>query len=620
MNYDIFPRAKKQEEKEIVFKASNFTVFFPKKMINVAKEMQTFLLFKEGNKENSNIVYLVDKTLKEEAYDIDIDQRINIKANSLSGFYYATKTLKQIFMQTDYKEGIEGVHIYDEPDIKVRGFMFDISRGKVAKLDTLKYIVDVMSELKMNHFELYVEGFSFEYKSFEQYLEKNCYITISEYKKLEKYCNEHCIDFVPNENGFGHMTEWLKKDEFKDLAEMPGGIHIWGTDRLPSTLNPLDHRSVELVSKMYDDMLTISKSKYFHMNLDEPFELGMGKSKEECDKKGIDEVYIEYTNKLVDVVKKYNKEPLIWGDVLARHKADLTNMPKDIIYVDWGYDGGYRFDKNLRLLKEKGVKFMAAPGTTNWCGWLGRLYDWIDNISNAVWSVKKLDGEGILLTEWGDFGHPQLFPPLFPPLAYAGMLSYRCKTGTVKEVRDFLNKFVYKDKHGLFADVVMDSSSYYQYEEEYRGNGTIAFAVWYKILASLQREDKFARLDVLMKNCHINEFKAQALIEFLNSKKKLVKLCDVDDLWKNELIHTLDLVKAWTEVNVGLNDKVENYKRINYLVIGIKDLEKSKKGIKKVWLARNKRSHLDDTIANYDIAIAFLNEYLERLQGGSDEA
>ena len=50
-----------------------------------------------------------------------------------------------------------------EPDLKIRGFMLDISRNKVAKISTIKYIIDIMSDLKMNHFELYVEGLIDDY-------------------------------------------------------------------------------------------------------------------------------------------------------------------------------------------------------------------------------------------------------------------------------------------------------------------------------------------------------------------------------------------------------------------------------------------------------------------------
>ena len=53
------------------------------------------------------------------------------------------------------------MEIDDYPDLKLRGVMLDISRSKVPTLSTLKKLVDKFATLKLNHLELYVEGFSF---------------------------------------------------------------------------------------------------------------------------------------------------------------------------------------------------------------------------------------------------------------------------------------------------------------------------------------------------------------------------------------------------------------------------------------------------------------------------
>ena len=74
------------------------------------------------------------------------------------------------------KDVLKNFEIFDEPAIKTRGLMLDISRNKVPKVETIKYLIDMMAKLKMNHLELYVEGFSFEYKSFNQYLEEDLLI------------------------------------------------------------------------------------------------------------------------------------------------------------------------------------------------------------------------------------------------------------------------------------------------------------------------------------------------------------------------------------------------------------------------------------------------------------
>ena len=69
--YNIFPNLKKQQLSEEYLNLDKVGVYFSKKMANVAKELQTFLLFDEV-KENANLEYLVKKNLAKEAYEIDI--------------------------------------------------------------------------------------------------------------------------------------------------------------------------------------------------------------------------------------------------------------------------------------------------------------------------------------------------------------------------------------------------------------------------------------------------------------------------------------------------------------------------------------------------------------------
>ena len=124
-----------------------------------------------------------------------------------------------------------------------------------------------------------------------------------------------------------------------------------GSHREPSTLNPLDSKSLELVKAFYKDALLNSKSAYFNMNLDEPYELGHGKTESEKNRIGVGQMYLDYVVKLVDYVKEYHKTPMIWGDVLNHYPDLLSKLPKELIYVDWGYDHDYPFYKNFKKIK-----------------------------------------------------------------------------------------------------------------------------------------------------------------------------------------------------------------------------------------------------------------------------
>lgn len=77
------------------------------------------------------------------------------------------------------------------------------------------------------------------------------------------------------------MDSWLQEPEYKHLAENFDGVKVQGGLHTSSgtTLNPLDPNSLELVKKIFDNIVPYFESEYFNINLDEPYELGTGKTK-----------------------------------------------------------------------------------------------------------------------------------------------------------------------------------------------------------------------------------------------------------------------------------------------------------------------------------------------------
>lgn len=611
--YNIYPQVKFQQRNDGYFtKPKEFNAYFETQPL-FFDELKTSINFKISTLESANLIFQNNDVLNDQAYELLVfDDVIEIHANSESGYYYGFKTLKQL-LELDT---IECGYISDKPDLKIRGFMHDISRNKVPKVETVKYIIDIMSDLKMNHLELYVEGFSFEYVSFSKYLEDNCYITQKEYKELEHYAKLHFIDLVPNQNGFGHMQEWLAKDEFSHLAEAPDGIDLWGTHRPPSTLNANDPGSLELIKQMYDDMLSISSSNYFHMNFDEPFELGKDRTKEDCLTRGEGNVYMDYALKAIDVIKKYNKTPLIWGDVLLRHDDVLSRIPKDVIFVDWGYEGDYPFDQNLLKLKNAKIKFMAAPGTTSWCSLLTRTYDYLENISSAIWHTYELGGEGVILADWGDVGHLQHLSSSFAPLVYMGLLSYRVHHGVFKDLKPYLNKYIFKDSLGLAADIFMDAGTYYKYEPHYTGNGTVTFYTMVWALNSFKEKEPIEYFRSHMKYNLLNFEQYKLLIEFFNQKQKEINICSIDSIFKKELCNSIDILKLLASINVGYNETIDLNFRIKCFKEVIENIEEIKKDLKDIWLYRNKYSRLDKSLEELNKVKQFAIMSIDYYQGG----
>lgn len=512
----------------------------------------------------------------EEEYHLIIkENRIQIISKTEKAAFYGLITLKQL----QSEQIIETQEIKDKPDLEVRGLMLDISRAKVLNVSSIKKIIDLMAELKYNHLELYVEGFSYEYKNIKEALADKNYLTQEEYLEVEKYAIEKYIDFVPNQNGFGHMSDWLALDKFKELAECPDGFEIWGSKRPPSTLDPTNPKSFELVKQMYEEMIPFTKSKYFNMNFDEPYELGHGKSKQECLKTSTEDVYIEYLEKLANVVRKYNKTPMIWGDVLVKHPDKISKLSKDIVFIDWGYNKAYDFVNHAKMLEELKVKYLLAPGTSTWSSITGRFIDMKETIENSTCSSKKYHGLGILLTDWGDMGHLQYLPSSYLGFIYGAMLSW--SSGTIEDAEKYL-AIILNDE--TLAKVIVELSHYHELEGEYRDYGTRLFASIMWAEHGRRQDDKVNFFLNRMKSNIISYEAVQKLHDlFIQEKNKLqnAKEC----LEKDEIKNAILLLETLLDINERLHSYLDNC--IVNFDEPIKNLEKYLENHKKLWLARN---------------------------------
>lgn len=601
----LFPDVSKLtvlSDDEYVFK-DKINAFFVDDTVNVFTAFKNKeVVFSSEISESVDIIFSFDESLKPQSYRIVIDEKINVTYGDSAGAYYASVTLNQMFLHSK----VEKCEIYDEPQVEIRGLMFDISRCKVATVETIKKTLDLMASLKMNHFELYVEGFSFEYKSFSNYLSEESYITLDEYKELEKYANDRFIDFVPNQNGFGHMASWLEKEENKDLRICPNGSYIWGRHRSASTLNPLKEESLELVKKMYGDMLPYSNSKYFNMNFDEPFELGLELTEEVCEEKGKGNVYIDFVLKVYDEIKKYGKTPIIWGDVLIKHKDLLYRLPKDMIFVDWGYDADYKFRAHAKSLSKRDIKFMCAPGTTSWCTWSGRTYDWFEQITNSIIAVKEYGGLGVLLTDWGDYGHLQFWPVSYAPLVYCALFSWSFKPGALDKTKDYLNKFVFKDKNELMASWFLDFGNYYYYDSEYLHNQTATFKNFMWSSAAITDEGKENKQAVLeyyktrMASGGLSVPKYKNLQSYFKYKLESLNYvdlnCDDKELIIDECVQSIKLLMCIQSLSISINDELSKGEKIAILEKVLGEKEKLVEEQKRLWLARNKSGGLERSV------------------------
>lgn len=409
---------------------------------------------------------------KPQGYELRIDaQGVRITAHDQAGAFYARQTIAQLLRQ--YPRDIPALHVEDWPDFPNRGVMLDISRDKVPTMATLRAIVDQLAELKINQLQLYTEH-TFAYRHHRIVWEKASPMTAEEIRELDAYCRQRFMELVPNQNSFGHMERWLKHPPYRTLSECPDGAFYWGRHRPPATLNPLDPGSIALIRELYDELLPNFTSRHFNVGCDETMELGMGRSKEECERVGKGRVYLDFLLKIHAHVRKHDRRMMFWGDIILHSPELIDQLPRDIIALEWGYEADHKFDEHGAAFARSGVPFYVCPGTSSWCSLSGRSDNAVANLRSAAKNGLKHGAIGYLNTDWGDMGHWQFWPISLLPIAFGAAVSW-CGSSNTSVDHSAMDLHMFRDQAGVMSRLAFDLGNAYQHAGKTVINGSVLF-------------------------------------------------------------------------------------------------------------------------------------------------
>ena len=350
-----------------------------------------------------------------EAYGIQISStqlRVECSATSPHAAFATLQQLLRIARTRDLPAGL----IEDSPAIPTRGFMLDVSRDRVPKMQQLHELIRTLWGLKYNHLELYLEH-AFSYKGHDAVWRNASPLTQNEVRELDGACRFFGIELVANQNCLGHMHRWLTLPEYAHLSEDPRGMeHAFSVEREPFSLCPTDPKSLALATDLIDQLLACHQTPKINVGLDETFDLGEGKSAAACEQHGKGRVYLDYLHGVHQHIKTRGAQMLFWGDIIAQHPELVPDLPKDAIALLWGYEAGHPFDEQARLFAASGLEFWIVPGTSSWQCLLGRIDNARKNLREAAQAAVAHGAKGWLVADWGDFGHWQPWPISWPGL------------------------------------------------------------------------------------------------------------------------------------------------------------------------------------------------------------
>lgn len=326
------------------------------------------------------------------------ENSIEIEAKSQKGAFYAIQTLRQII-----KNGTcDACEIIDSPDFETRGFYYDITRGRIPTLDTLKELVDNLAYYKIDMLQLYVEHV-FPFKEYDGIYQRTGYMTPEETMELDKYCQENFIELVPSLSCFGHLYELLESDKYKHLCELPdykNSTIFWCERMAHHTIDPSNPESIELIKSLIDQYSPLFTSDKFNICCDETFDLGRGRNQG----KDKGKIYVDFVKKVLDYVKSKGKKPMMWGDIIAEHSDLIADLGEDILFLSWRYDANPD-PKMIYKIRDAKKPQYVCPGLNNWTSLTELTHVSIPNITKMAEYGYSVGAKGILTTCWGDYGH-----------------------------------------------------------------------------------------------------------------------------------------------------------------------------------------------------------------------
>jgi len=366
---------------------------------------------------------------------------VQIEVADDAGLFYARQTLQQWIDQHSESQ-LPCCRIVDWPDYEQRGYMLDISRDRVPTMAHLYELVDTLASLRYNQLQLYTEH-TFAYQRHEPVWRNASPLTAAEVRQLDTYCRERSIELVPNQNSFGHMERWLCHHDYKQLAECPEGFQhpISGEWRPQGSVLKPDAQSLAFVDGLYRELLPNFSSAKFNIGGDEPWELGEGASRERIKAEGKHAVYLDFLSRVCCLAESFGRAPMCWADVLLEDPESIEQLPESVTPVLWGYEADHPFEQQCARLAQLKRPFLIAPGDSTWSSYTGRHANMLANVEAAAITGQRYGAVGLLMTHWGDGGHPQTWPVSLPGMIWAGLLAWN-RNAQRSELYDWLNQFL----------------------------------------------------------------------------------------------------------------------------------------------------------------------------------
>lgn len=543
--------------------------------------------------------------MKEEGYILDVDENgIVLVAESPAGRYYGVMTLLQMFEQKGRGLIARGATIHDWPMMKFRGITDDLSRGQVSTMENFKKIIRFLGRHKLNVYSPYIEDI-FVWKTHPLIGKGRGSLTAAEVKELDAYAKKHHVELIPIFETLGHWENILAIPEYVKYAEFPGA----------HTVNVSDETVYKILDEMIGELAAVFSSPYFNMAADESWDVGLGVNKERVAASDIATVHAEHYKRVFQILKKYKKKPMMYGDIILDHPDILDKIPKDVIVVDWHYGVADPYS-SPQVFESAGVPFIVSPAVWNFTGPFPNYVNTFVNIRNLTRDGYLNGSLGVLTSNWNDYGGEALRELNYYGYAWTAECAWNPTRGSAA---DFNKKFF----HNFFGSA------------ETGLLGQSIYAILSDPLNQLNWHELWRHPLLPLRASNLNPlWRVQSLESSMPYVQQLLEaikphiVLNADQLPVLEFITRLNVwfakkmkvgervKKAWSDTTRAAKKDSVRSALLELTRSIVPDLMKLKEDFKSLWLKYNREANLDWLMKRYDRQAAYWEEMRDGISRG----
>ena len=307
-------------------------------------------------------------------------------------------------------------------------WMIDVSRNATFKKSQIKKVIMIMALFGMNRLMLYTED-TYEMKKYPYFGYLRGRYAKEDIRELVEYGNSFGVELVPCIETLDHLGRAMRWDAFSDIVDGPSNVLVE------------EEKTYTFIEEMIKTCRENYDSEYIHLGMDECWGLGLGKYKNIHGlPKNRAELFNNHLKRVMDICKKYNFKPIIWGDMYFRltnsdgnyySENDLTpeikNMiPKDITLIYWDYyhDSKKIYDDMVDKYLRLDCPTQFAGGAWNWASFSPFIRLALSRSILALSSMVEHKVKDVMVTTWGDCGAECSNFTALPSLACFSIFDY----------------------------------------------------------------------------------------------------------------------------------------------------------------------------------------------------